>query len=192
MSEYETIIYEPGPVTRIIHSESEKRNVIGPQFEREFLDAMKRFERDDDAKVAVNLATGKHFAAGHDIGKLSKKQSWKKGKKLEMTSVEWRKLNDPRKGINRVRDVTKPLIAGVQGAALAAGAGFVLDHDIIVMGENAFLGFEIARVSGGGAGSLVLSLGYAKAFEILCSGWNIGAHELYRLDAINKVVPDGF
>ena len=190
MPEYKTIIYEPGVVTRIIHNQPDINNVMGPEFEREFLDAIRLFDNDDEAKVAVSLAVGKHFAAGHNIASLSKKQSWKPKESHHMTEADWRKLNDPRKYSYRIWDVSKPLVVGVQGAALAAGAHFVMLHDIVVMGENAFLGLEIARVSGAGGGILQTWLGYRKAFEILCTGWNISARELYRLGAINKVVPD--
>jgi len=189
MPEYKTLIYEPGPVTKIIHNEPETNNVMGPEFGREFLDAIKRFERDDKAKVAVSLANGEHFAAGHNITALAKSQSWKPKESLEMSEADWRKLNDPRKWSYRVWDIAKPLVAGVQGASLAAGAYFVMLHDIIVMGENAYLGMEIGRVSGAGGGVLQTWLGYRKAFELLCTGWNISAQELYRLGAINKVVP---
>jgi enoyl-CoA hydratase len=82
------------------------------------------------------------------------------------------------------------MVVGAQGASLAAGANLVMMHDIVVMGENAFLGFEISRTSGASGGFMEVWLGYRKAFELLCCGWNVGAQELYRLGAINKVVPD--
>jgi len=164
--------------------------VMGPAFEREFRDALKRFDRDDDAKVAVTLANGKHFAAGHDLGNLSKKQTWEKEKRAELLEVQWRKLNDPRRFIYPMWEVSKPLVVGAQGACLAAGANFVMMHDIVVMGESAYFGFEITRISGAAGGFMEMWLGYRRAFELLCCGWNIGAQELYRLGAINKVVPD--
>ncbi|MCE5261967.1 MAG: enoyl-CoA hydratase/isomerase family protein [Deltaproteobacteria bacterium] len=188
--EYTTIIYEAGPVTRIIHNEPQKHNVMGPVFEREFKDALKRFDHDPEAKVAVTLANGKHFAAGHDIGSLSKKQSWEKKEKTVLMEAEWRKLNDPRRFIYPMWEVSKPLIVGAQGASLAAGANFVMMHDIVVMGESAYLGFEITRVSGAAGSFMEMWMGYRKAFELLACGWNVGAQELYRLNAINKVVPD--
>lgn len=189
-AQYTTIIYESGTITRIIHNEPERHNVMSPVFEREFRDALKRFDQDEEAKVAVSLANGKHFAAGHDLGSLSGRQSWEAGKKAELGEVQWRRLNDPRRFEYQIWDCSKPLVAGVQGAALAAGANFVMLHDIVVMGENAFLGFEIARTSGAPGGFMEMWLGYRKAFEVLCCGWNIGAWELHRLGAINKVVPD--
>jgi enoyl-CoA hydratase len=190
MAEYTTIIYEPGPITRIIHNEPDKHNTMGPLFEKEFRDALKDFDRNDEARVAVTLARGKHFAAGHDIAMLSTKQSWEKGKRMELGEAQWRKLNDTRRFVFPVWEVSKPMIAGAQGATLAAGANFLMMHDIIVMGENAFIGYEICRISGATGTSLEMWLGYRKAFELLCCGWNMSSEELYRLGAINKVVPD--
>ena len=190
MEEYKTLIYEPGPVTRIVHNEPERNNVMGRGFQEEFLDAASRFERDSDARVAVSLSVGKHFAAGHDISALGGKQSWKSGQSNEWLEVKWRKACDPRKWVYPLWDISKPLVAGVQGAALAAGAQFALLHDIVVMGEDAYIGFEIGRVSGAGTMGMLMWTGYRKAFEILCTGWNMSALELYRLGAINKVVPN--
>jgi len=190
MSDYKTIIYEPGPVTRIIHNEPERNNVMGADFQNEFLEAINDFERNREAKVAVSLSIGKHFAAGHDISNLGKKQTWESGKANQWNEARWRSVCDPRRWVYQVWDISKPIVAGVQGAALAAGAQFVMLHDIVIMGENAFIGFEIPRVSGAGGGDMQMWVGYHKAFEFACTGWNVGAHELYRLGAINKVVPD--
>lgn len=190
MSEFQTIIYEPGPVSKIIHNEPDRHNVLGPVFEKEFRTAMKHFDWNQEAKVLVTLANGRHFAAGHDIGSLSKKQSWKKKESSELRETEWRKLNDPRRFIYPMWECSKPMIVGAQGASLAAGANFVMMHDIVVMAETAFLGFEITRVSGAAGGFMEMWLGYRKAFEMLCCGWNMGAKELHRLGAINKVVPE--
>jgi enoyl-CoA hydratase len=190
MGNYKTIIYEPGPVTRIIHNEPERNNVMGAEFQKEFLDAIGEFEKNREAKVAVNLSKGKHFAAGHDISNLGRKQTWEKEQSNQWTEARWRSACDPRKWVYQVWDISKPIIVGVQGAALAAGGQFVMLHDVIVMGENAYMGFEIPRVSGAGGGDMQMWLGYHKAFELLCTGWNVGAQELYRLGAINKVVPD--
>ncbi|MBN1376325.1 MAG: enoyl-CoA hydratase/isomerase family protein, partial [Dehalococcoidia bacterium] len=150
MSDYKTIIYEPGPVTRIIHNEPERNNVMGADFQNEFLEAINDFERNREAKVAVSLSIGKHFAAGHDISNLGKKQTWESGKANQWNEARWRSVCDPRRWVYQVWDISKPIVAGVQGAALAAGAQFVMLHDIVIMGENAFIGFEIPRVSGAG------------------------------------------
>ncbi len=187
---YKTLIYEPGVVTKIIHNEPDKRNTMGKEFQTEFLDAIDKFERNNEAKVAVSLATGEHFSAGHDVAVLSRKQEWKPGEKAEWGEPKWRRVNDPRIFAYPVWEISKPIVAGVRGAALAAGAMFVMFHDIVVMGESSFMGFEITRVSGGFGGMLQMWTGYRKAFETLCCGWNISAQELYRLGAINKVVPD--
>ena len=188
--EYKTIIYEPGPVTKIIHNEPVNNNVLGKEFETEFNDAIARFDKDREAKVAVTLAKGKHFTAGHDIDILSKKQSWEPGKRVEWDEARWRVINDPRRLDFRIWEVSKPLVAGVQGAVLGAGCLFVMLHDVVVMGENSFFGLSISRVSGAFGGVLQMWMGYRKAFEMMCTGWNVSSQELYRLGAINKVVPD--
>lgn len=188
--DYKTIIYEPGPITKIIHNEPANNNVLGADFEKEYVDALTRFDKDREAKVAVTLAKGKHFTSGHNIDMLSKKQSWEPGKKVEWDEARWRAINDPRRLDYRIWEVSKPLVVGVQGAVLGAGCLFVMLHDVVVMGENSFFGLSISRVSGAFGGVLQMWMGYRKAFEMMCTGWNVSAAELYRLGAINKVVPD--
>lgn len=190
MDSYKTLIYEPGPVTKIIHNEPEKGNTMGYEFEKEFLDALARFEKDREAKVAVSLATGKHFTAGHDIANLSERQSWKPGEKVEWNEATWRRINDPRKLDYPLWEVSKPLVVGVQGAVIGAGITFVMLHDIVIMGESAFFSAAITRVSGASGGLFQMWMGYRKAFELLATGWNMSAREVYRLGAVNKVVPD--
>ncbi len=148
MDEYKTLIYEPGPVTKIIHNEPETGNAMGYEFEKEFLDVLAKFEKDREARVAVSLANGKHFTAGHDIANLSKKQSWKPGEKVEWNEATWRRINDPRKIDYPLWEVSKPLVVGVQGAVIGAGITFVMLHDVVVMGESAFFSAAITRVSG--------------------------------------------
>ena len=190
MAEYKTLIYEPGVVTKIIHNEAERNNVMGAEFQNEFLEAINEFEKDREARVVVSLSKGKHFSAGHDISTLGKKQSWASGQQNEWAETRWRRVCDVRKWAWPVWDIAKPMVAGVQGAAFAAGAQFVMMHDIVIMGESAYMGFSIARVSGLAGTEFPMWLGYRKAFELLTTGWNVSSKELYRLGAINKVVPD--
>ena len=99
MCDYKTIVYEPGPVTRIIHNEPDRNNVMSAEFQEEYLDAIRDFESNREAKVAVTLSNGKHFCAGHDISKLGKKQTWESGKSNQWNEARWRSVCDPRKWI---------------------------------------------------------------------------------------------
>lgn len=191
--QYKTIIYEPGPITKIIHNEPEKRNTLSGQFILEFNDALKKFQRNREAIVGVILATGKTFCAGHNLEFVSKMDNWKPGESKARTEEDWREqLDFMRDNLYfPLWDCHKPLIVGVQGGAYAGGVYFTLYCDITIAAEDTVFGFEVNRVSGGGLAPAILPyfIGFKKTMEITLTGWNLSAREAEHLGLVNKVVP---
>ena len=191
---YKTLIYEPGQVTRIIHNEPEKRNVLSGHFILEFSDALKKFQRNQEALVAVVLANGKIFCAGHDLGFVSRHDRFEPGESRHRTEEDWREqLNFMRDNLYYpLWDCHKPIVVGIQGGAYAGGVYFTLYCDIVVAAEGTVFGFEVNRVSGGGMAPAILPyfIGFRKTMEITLRGWNISASEAERLGLVNKVVPE--
>jgi enoyl-CoA hydratase/carnithine racemase len=189
MVDYKTIIYEPGPVTRIIHNEPEN-NTFNYTFRDEYVDALRRFDLDRESCVAVTLSKGKHFCAGDGIQLFREPQGSLVDKLGAYTESDWR--YDQERLIRvfaTVWDIRKPLICAAQGASLDIGEDFLLSQDIIIMSEDAFIGTPMMRVSKNGVGLLCNFVPYRKAFEHYLTGWNMGAAELYNFGVINKVVP---
>ena len=93
------------------------------------------------------------------------------------------------------RRLTKPLIAAVEGPAIAGGTEILQATDIRVAGESARFGISEARWGlfplGGSAVRLVRQLPYTVAADLLLTGRHITAAEALRIGLIGHVVPDG-
>ncbi|MCA1944401.1 MAG: enoyl-CoA hydratase/isomerase family protein [Desulfovibrio sp.] len=110
---------------------------------------------------------------------------------------QWPCIND---GEGRFAGVTdhrldKPLIAAVEGPALAGGFEMALACDMIVAGEGAFFGVPEVRVglfpAAGGAFRLMRKLPPNVGLELLCAGTRLSAAEAHRLGLVNRLVPSG-
>ncbi len=213
--EYKVLIYEPGPITRFIHDEPEKRNVTTGTFILELRDAIHRFERNPEALVGVFTSTGPVFCAGHNLEYVSEMEQWKNKEatgsqtvtvekapstaehpptaRRQATEEDWRREMDFMRHVHYLPlwDCSKPLIVGVQGGAYAGGLMFTEMFDIVVASEDAFFDFGIQHISGAGGDAMLGIYGgnWRKAMEIALTGWYIDAHDALRMGLVTKVVP---
>jgi enoyl-CoA hydratase len=99
------------------------------------------------------------------------------------------------KGLLREYRPTKPIIAAVEGVAIAGGTEILQATDIRVAGRSARFGVSEARWSlypmGGSAVRLRRQIPYTVAAEILLTGKHITAEEAWRIGLVGQVVPDG-
>ncbi len=191
---YKTIIYEPGPVTKIIHNEPDIRNPLTGQFILEFKDALQRLQRNREARVGVILATGPVFCSGHNLRFVSKMQDWKPGEPSALYEEDWREQMDFMRDnlYYPLWDCTVPLVVGVQGGAYTGGVEFVMMCDIVVAAEGAIFDYGTTHVTGvGNENMLLYTLGWKRALEIYLTGGNFTAVDAERWGVVNKVVsPD--
>jgi enoyl-CoA hydratase len=137
--------------------------------------------RDDDARVVVLRAEGKHFCAG---GHLGDDRRVRPSDGPEGMSV-WDELVF-------VRDLMKPTIAAVQGGCIGGGQRFVFPCDLIFCSEDAFFRDPLAVVGGiGGIQSPVHTWLYGPrlAKEMLYSGMRVPATRLYAMGTVNRLYP---
>ncbi|MDP2917850.1 MAG: enoyl-CoA hydratase-related protein [Dehalococcoidia bacterium] len=189
---YDTIIFEPGPVTRIIHDEPDIRNPLTGKFILEFKDALQRLQRDKEARVGVILATGPVFCAGHNLGFVSTLQEWKPSEPSVLWEEDWRAQMDFMRDnlYYPLWDCTIPLVVGVQGGAYTGGVEFTMMCDIVVAAEGTVFDYGTAHVTGiGNENMLLYHLGWRRALEVYLTGWNFTAEDAERWGAVNKVVP---
>lgn len=147
-------------------------------------------DADDDVRVVVLAAEGKHFSAGHDL------------KQILAGNDPWSAMRDTAEGKLRheqvmyfdrcvkIRDFRKPTIAAVQGAVAAAGLMLASMCDLIVAADDAKFSNPVLRMTGAGVELLVepWELGPRKAKEFLLCAETIDAREAERLGLVNKVV----
>jgi enoyl-CoA hydratase/carnithine racemase len=188
---YETIRYErDGHVAVLTYDRPEQRNAVSRRMNAELHDAWARFRDEDDAFVLVITGEGDAFCAGWDLADAA-----------ETTVGDWDEFrthlhNSPGDcGYTRRTDVFKPVIAAVNGWAVAAGLENALLADIRIAAENAVFGALERRwniVAGDGMTvRLPLVVGYAKAMELIITGRPVDAQEALRIGLANEVVPEG-
>ena len=91
----------------------------------------------------------------------------------------------------RMLEITKPIIAAVNGPAISSGAGLVLASDIVVAAENATFAFpDVHRglVAGGAAPLLCLRIGNGAATRLLLTGEEVDAETALRLDLFHELI----
>jgi enoyl-CoA hydratase len=189
--EFETLGYERDRhVTVLTYDRPEQRNAISRQMNSELHAAWRHFRDDPDAFVLVITGAGEAFCAGWDL------QDAAEWEQPEWDEFRIHLLNEPGVcGYTRRTDVFKPVIAAVNGWAVAAGLETALLADIRIAAENAVFGALERRwniVAGDGMTvRLPLAVGYSRAMEMIITGRPVGAEEAARIGLANEVVAEG-
>lgn len=178
-----------GAVCTITLNRPEAANAQDTQLIDELDTAFDRAGADDDVRVIVLAAAGKHFSAGHDLKELAAEEL------VAIRSTAEGKLDHEQEmyfdRCVKIRDFPKPTIAAVQGACSAAGLMLACMCDLIVASDDARFSNPVLRMTGAGVELLVepWELGARKAKELLLCAETLGADEAERLGLVNKVVP---
>jgi len=160
------------------------RNAINGAVARAFSSFMDELTDDDDCWVVVITGSGeKAFSAGMDL------KAFSSGEGAEILEAKGGFA-----GLTR-RDFPKPMIAAVNGPALAGGLEVMLSCDLVVAAEHATFGIPEAKrgliAAAGGLIRLPVRLPMAVALELAMTGDTIDAARALALGLINKVVPAG-
>jgi enoyl-CoA hydratase len=145
-------------------------------------EALEELDRDDEVRAIVVTGNERAFAAGADIGEMA-----------GATPVEM--LRGSRIGQwDRIRRVSKPVIAAVNGWCLGGGCELAMALDLIVAGEGAKFGqpeINIGVIPGaGGTQRLTRAIGKSKATEMILTGEPITARQAERAGLVARVTPD--
>ena len=188
---YDNLRYEmDGHVAVMTYDRPEQRNAVSRAMNAELHDAWRRFRDDDDAFVLVITGEGEAFCAGWDLQDAA---DWPKPEWDEFRNHVYTSAGDC--GYTRRVDVFKPVIAAVNGWAVAAGLENALLADIRIVASNAVFGALERRwniVAGDGMTvRLPLVVGFARAMEMIITGRPVDAEEALRIGLANEVVPEG-
>lgn len=178
------VLYETrGPVALITLNRPEQRNCVNAALSAGLRAAVKRFEADPALRVAVLAGRGKVFCAGMDL------KAFSEGAVDEVLFGEGRFggfVSLPR---------SKPVIAAVQGAALAGGLEIMLACDMAIAEASAKFGLPEARLGllagAGGVFRLAQRIPPVKARELVLTGRVFSADEAERYGLLNRVVEAG-
>jgi enoyl-CoA hydratase len=180
-----------GRIGVITLNRPEKANAQSPPFLDELHAHWMTAARDDEVRVIVLRANGRHFSSGHDFDS-------PEGTVPKITAERgigdfylWEE--EVFYGYSRAwRDVPKPSIAAVQGACVAAGLMLCWPCDLIMAADDARFGDPVIRL-GVGAGveyhGHTWEFGPRKAKELLFTAGFMGAEEAHQRGMVNHVVP---
>lgn len=160
----------------------EAMNTFNVPLARALNDTLMDMDQDNDVRVVVIRAAGKHFSTGISLPEFQGKSPKELREFLNLMDEFYHTL--PR--------MKKPVIASVKGAAVANGAGLVFACDLAVAAENAKFGttaINVGLICLGPAVPLARHVGRKKALEMILTGDIISAPEARQLGLINKVVP---
>jgi enoyl-CoA hydratase len=149
----------------------------------ELVKAMEDFDKDQAINVIILTGGDKTFAAGADLKEMSQSSS------VDLILSRRFELWD------RIRKISKPIVAAVGGYCLGGGNELAMNCDIIIASENAIFGQPEVNVGimpgAGGTQRLVRAVGKSRTMEMILTGNPITADEALRAGLVSKVVPVG-
>jgi enoyl-CoA hydratase len=175
-------IEKNGPVTSVIIDRPEVRNAVDPETADQLRAAFTAFEADDASSIAVLSGEGGHFCAGFDL------------KALSGSEVPYEPEGDGLMGPSRMM-LSKPVIAAVEGYAVAGGLELALWCDLRVASESAVFGVFCRRwgvpLIDGGTIRLPRLIGQSRALDMILTGRPVEAEEALSFGLANRLVPVG-
>lgn len=181
---YQTLqLTRDGHMATVTFNRPEKRNAISPQMIVDLMAALEEIEQ-SDARVAILTGAGRAFCAGMDLAALR-----------EFPSQSPQQIVSDARTIaamfRRLYDFPKPLIAAVNGPAIAGGCGIAMLADLTLAIPEAKFGYtevKIGFMPAIVAAFVVRQLGEKRARDLLLTGRIFGAEEALRLGLVNEIV----
>jgi methylglutaconyl-CoA hydratase len=184
---YTKILYTTGGgIARVTLNRPDKRNALDQESIAEVKDAVGAAERDPECRVVLLSGAGKDFCSGADLAGLEK---------TAQASV-LDNMADARNMAElflMMRNHRCPIIAAVQGRALAGGCGLATACDIVLASESAQFGYPEVNI--GFVPAMVMailrrSVSEKAAFELVATGEIVSVALAYELGVIQRVYPD--
>ncbi len=176
-----------GSVLVIAINRPERRNAVNGETAQALFDAFRAFDADDTASVGVLTGAGGTFCAGADLKALAAGES---GKRVVAGGVDTFAPMGP----TRLR-LSKPVIAAIEGYAVAGGAELALWCDLRVMAEGATFGIYCRRFGVPlvdlGTIRLPRLIGHSRAMDLILTGRPVDAREALAIGLANRTAPTG-
>ena len=188
MSEADSVLVErDGPITVVSINRPHCRNAVDGMTARRLYDAFRAFDADAEASVAVFTGIGGCFCAGADLKAVASGDPEKKRELGGHDSIA-------PMGPSRLR-LSKPVIAAVEGYAVAGGMELALWADLRVVADDATFGIFCRRFGVPlidlGTIRLPRLIGHSQAIDLILTGRPVGGPEALRIGLANRLVPKG-
>jgi enoyl-CoA hydratase len=179
-------------VARITLNRPEQRNALSGDLISALRDALREADDRTDVSAILLAGEGKVFCSGYDLtgpyGGVQQVEGYRTfADTLDDDVWNMQRLQDE---LNIIFDVHKPVVAKVHGAALAGGADLALQCDMVLMAEDARIGFPAARANGAPPSHMWLYLlGPQWAKRLLMTGDTLTGIDAARLGLVLDAVP---
>jgi len=161
----------------------EVRNAVDAATARSLADAFREFDADERSDVAILTGAGGHFCGGADL------KAYARGDRRKVTEE-----GDGPMGPTRMR-LSKPVIAAVEGYAVAGGCELALWCDLRVASQTAIFGIFCRRFGVPlidlGTIRLPRLIGHSRAMDLILTGREVRAQEALAIGLANRLVPAG-
>jgi enoyl-CoA hydratase len=172
-------VEQDGPVTTVTLDRPEARNAVDRATAVALSEAFRAFDSDERRSVAVLTGAGGTFCAGADLKAMDNRVATD---------------GDGPMGPTRMR-LSKPVVAAVEGYAVAGGLELALWCDLRVAAADATFGVFCRRwgvpLIDGGTVRLPRLIGASRAMDLVLTGRPVSADEAERIGLVNRVVPPG-
>jgi enoyl-CoA hydratase/carnithine racemase len=169
-------------ITTVTINRPERRNAVDAETGELLLAAFDKFDNDDNQKVAILRSVGPTFCAGFDL------------KSLAGTDVKYDPMTDGLMGPTR-RLLSKPVIAAIEGFAVAGGLELALWCDMRVAADSSSFGVFCRRwgvpLIDGGTIRLPRLIGHSRAMDMILTGREVAAEEALSFGLVNRLVKTG-
>lgn len=176
MSYNKIILEKKDGIAKITLNRPGALNALDEELLSELVAALDDIEKDDSVNVVILTGAGRAFSAGRDLKGVLEGREWVGGSRYKA-----------------LEDLSKPVIAAVNGHCFTGSFELAMCADIIIASENAVFGDTHARFGitpgGGQTQRLPRQIGPKKAKELLFTCDTISASEAERIGIVNKVVP---
>lgn len=181
MSYQNILITKEGPIGIAQLNRPKVLNALNSETMIELVKAFEELDKDQSINVIILTGGPNVFAAGADLKEMAQATpvDLVLGRRFEL----W----------DRIRRISKPIIAAVSGYCLGGGNELVMSCDIIIASETATFGQPEVNVGimpgAGGTQRLTRAVGKYRSMEMILTGRSISAEEAFRIGLVNKIVP---
>jgi methylglutaconyl-CoA hydratase len=187
MAAAETVLYElSDSLARITLNRPEKRNALNDELIEALKQALRRANDDDQVRAVVISGAGSDFCSGADLAALQKISTASVAENL----ADARSLMEV---FTIIRSLRQPVIAAVQGRALAGGCGLASACDIVLAARSSRFGYPEVKI--GFVPAMVMAIlrrnvSEKRAFELLTLGAEITCEEAFAVGLVNRLIDD--
>ncbi|MFQ6046157.1 MAG: enoyl-CoA hydratase/isomerase family protein, partial [Gemmatimonadales bacterium] len=174
-----------GGILTLTLNRPDKRNAMNAAMVEGLLEGLEQADLDQTVRVVALRGAGKDFCAGADLAELLESVD----RSAQENEAEAMRLGEV---FIRMRRMPKPVVAAVEGRALAGGCGLATACDIVLAHEEATFGYP--EVSRGFVPAMVMAMlrravGEKVAFDLVGTGRMLTASEAEQLGLVSRVIP---